>query len=430
MNLNLKRTAFFLRAYNDVDQISPLIAEFVLNNENPLVVITSDIDLENDYRFNYLKGLGDIEIVKNLDKEHVKFSQKDNIFRKLLNRLYLLKRSRKSILGKIFRYFFFDCKDQVEFLKLKNIGVCVFEAGSPFERGVIREKYFFAAKGTGITTIALPHGCNLFLNPDVTIGYRKLVYKGEVQDQSDRNLFDYYIIQNPIRRDGWIKWGYDSVKTQAWGSLRFFPEWAAKNKEICPKFNFEGKSNGKTKIVFMQFQQEYNLKNDLIFETLKKISFLKDALLIVKDTTREGKEYGQDYKNKKNKIFGQSLVGWHGNEVHSPALIDWADVVIVVGGSSIGMEVILQNKILINPVYLDTNTTLYEFFEAAHCPNSFEELENFLRLVIEKKPIPKLPGTNKIIKEIVYAGKENFNVPKKHYQQLNEINLNYGKTIK
>ena len=94
------------------------------------------------------------------------------------------------------------------------------------------------------------------------------------------------------------------------------------------------------------------------------------------------------------------------------------------------MEVILQGKILINPTYLDTNTTLYKYFEAAHCPNSYEELENFLKLVIEKKPIPKLPGTNKLIKEIVYAGKENFNVPKKHYQQLKEINLNYGKTIK
>ena len=180
----------------------------------------------------------------------------------------------------------------------------------------------------------------------------------------------------------------------------------------------------------MQFQQEYNLKNDTVFDTLKKISFLKDTLLIVKDTTREGKEYGQDYKNKKNKIFGQSLVGWYGNEVHSPALIDWADIVIVVGGSSIGMEVILQNKILINPIYLDTNTTLYEFFEAAHCPNSYEELEKFLRLTIEKKPIPKLPGIEMIIKEIVYAGKENFNVPKKHYQELKKINLNYGKTIK
>lgn len=428
MNNQFKRTAFFLRAYNDVDQISPLIAEFILNNENPLVVITSDMDLENDYRFNYLKSLGNIEIVKNLDQEHVKFSQKKNFFRKILNRLYLLKRNRKTIFGKIYRYFFFDCKDQVEFLKLKNIGICIFEACSPFERGIFVEKYFLAAKGIGITTIALPHGCNLFLNPDVTIGYRKLIYKGKVQDQSDRNLFDYYIIQNPIRRDGWIKWGYDNVKTQAWGSLRYFPEWAAKNREICPKFNFEEKLNGKTKILFMQFQKDYNLKNDLVFDTLEKISFLKDTALIVKDTTREGKGY--IHKNKKSKNFGESLVGWYGNEVHSPALIDWADVVIVVGGSSIGMEVILQNKILIDPTYLDTNTTLYEFFDAAHCLDSYEELENFLKLIMEKKPLPNLTGVDKIIKEIIYAGKENFNVPKKHYQQLKEMNLNYGKIIK
>jgi len=428
LNNQFKRTAFFLRAYNDVDQISPLIAEFILNKKNPLIIITSDMDLENDYRFNYLKTLGDFEIVKNLDKEYVKFSQKKNFFLKLLSRLYLLKRNRKSFFGKIYRYFFFDCKAQVEFLKLKNVGFCVFEACSPYERGIIIEKYFLAAKGIGITTIALPHGCNLFLNPDVTIGYRKLIYKGVVQDQSDRNLFDYYIIQNPIRRDGWIKWGYDNVKTQAWGSLRYFPEWASKNREICPKFNFEGNSNDKTKIVFMQFQKDYNLNNDLVSDTLKKISFLKDALLIVKDTTREGKEY--DDKNKKDKNFGESLVGWHGNEVHSPALIEWADVVIVVGGSSIGMEVILQNKILIDPTYLDTNTTLYEYFDAAHCLNSYEELENFLKLIIEKKPLPKLTGVEKIIREIIYAGKENFNVPRKHYQQLNEMNLNYGKIIK
>lgn len=428
MNNQFKRTAFFLRAYNDVDQISPLIAEFILNKENPLIIITSDMDLENDYRFNYLKTLGDFEIVKNLDKEHVKFSQKKNFFQKLLNRLYLLKRNRKSFFGKIYRYFFFDCKVQVEFLKLKNVGVCVFEACSPYERGIFIEKYFLAAKGIGITTIALPHGCNLFLNPDVTIGYRKLIYKGVVQDQSDRNLFDYYIIQNPIRRDGWIKWGYDNVKTQAWGSLRYFPEWASKNREICPKFNFAGDTNGKTKIVFMQFQRDYNLKNDLVSDTLKKISFLKDALLIVKDTTREGKEYND--KNRKDKNFGKSLVGWYGNEVHSPALIDWADVVIVVGGSSIGMEVILQNKILIDPTYLDTNTTLYEYFDAAHCLNSYEELENFLEHIMKKKPVPKPTGLDRIIKEIIYAGKENFNVPKKHYQQLNEMNLNYGKIIK
>ena len=106
MNNQFKRTAFFLRAYNDVDQISPLIAEFILNKKNPLIIITSDMDLENDYRFNYLKTLGDFEIVKNLDKEYVKFSQKKNFFLKLLSRLYLLKRNRKSFFGKIIDIFF------------------------------------------------------------------------------------------------------------------------------------------------------------------------------------------------------------------------------------------------------------------------------------------------------------------------------------
>ena len=32
-------------------------------------------------------------------------------------------------------------------------------------------------------------------------------------------------------------------------------------------------------------------------------------------------------------VLGDALIGWYGNEVHSPALIDWADCVIVIGGS-------------------------------------------------------------------------------------------------
>ena len=154
----------------------------------------------------------------------------------------------------------------------------------------------------GITTIAIPHGCNVFLNSDVTFGYRKLIQKGVIPDQSDRNLFDYYIFQNPIRRDGWIKWGYNPIKTQAWGSLRFYPEWASINKEICPKFNYEKNDADKIKVVFMQFQKEYNLKNELIFDTLKNISSLENILLAVKDSTREGKEYYD--KNKKSSSLG------------------------------------------------------------------------------------------------------------------------------
>ena len=33
------RTAFFIRAYNDVDHFVPLIAEFIKKKENPLIVL-------------------------------------------------------------------------------------------------------------------------------------------------------------------------------------------------------------------------------------------------------------------------------------------------------------------------------------------------------------------------------------------------------
>ena len=262
------------------------------------------------------------------------------------------------------------------------------------------------------------------MNNDVTVPYRQLIQKGEIPDQSDTKLFDYYIFQNPIRRDGWIKWGFDPIKSQAWGSLRFYPKWASKNKEICPKFECEDDTTGKVKIVFMQFQKEYNLHNDLIFDTLKKISFLDNVLLTVKDATREGKEYYD--KNKKANALGDALIGWYGNEVHSPALIEWSDIVVVIGGS-IGVEAILQNKILIYPLYLNSNTTLYEYFGAAHCPKSFDELEKLIKNKIMGKDLPKLDGVDKLIKEIVYAGKEEFNVPKKYYEHFKALNLNYGK---
>ncbi len=426
MNNNFKRVAFFVRAYNDVDHFVPLIKEFIIKNENPIIVINTNLDIDSDYRFIYLKSLGNLEIFRDIDIEYVKFSSNKGFFHRFLKKIYFLKRNRNNLLGRVYRYLFFDCKKEIEFLKFHNIGICAFEWSTPYARGELVERYFFAAKGIGVTTIALPHGCNIFLNSDVTIGYRGLIEKGRIPDQSERNLFDYYIFQNPIRRDGWIKWGYDSIKTQAWGSLRFYPEWASINREICPKFKFKEDTVKKLKVVFMQFQKEYNIKNELIFDSLKKISFLDNILLTVKDATREGKEYYD--RNSKANNLGKALVGWYGNEVHSPALIDWADIVIVIGGS-IGIEAILQGKSLIYPLYLNSNSTLYEFFQAAHCPKSYEELEELLVGKNNGKNLPKLDGANKLIKEIVYAGKEEFNVPQKYYDEFKKLNLNYGKTI-
>ena len=422
-----KRTAFFIRAYNDVDHFVPLIAEFIKKNENPLIVLTTNIDFENDYRIIYLRNLGDFEIFRDEDKDFINYEVRDTFFSKLSSRLYSIRRNRRGIIGRYYRKLRFNCKKELDFLINKNIGACIFEWCSPFERGEVLERYFIAAIGIGLKTISIPHGCNIFINSDVTTGYRNETMKGRLINAKDRNLFDYYVLQNPIRRDGWIRWGYDPLKTQAWGSTRFYPDWAKINKEICPKFKSNNITDKKLKVVFMQFQKDYNVHNELVMNALSKLSKLDFISLAVKDATREGKAFYN--RNKAAGELGPALIGWYGNEVHSPALIDWADCVVVIGGS-IGIEVMLQNKHLIYPTYLNSNRTMYEFFNAAHCAESFEDIQIILNKIKTNPDMPQPEGINKMLKEIVYAGEEPFNVPLQYYKSIKESTLNYGITSK
>jgi hypothetical protein len=420
--MNKKRVAFFIRAYNDVDHFIPLIAEFVKRNENPVVVLNTDIEFETDYRVIYLATLGEFEIHREVDFEYMNISQGESFISKVRRRVYYFRRNRKSFFGKFYRKFFFDCSKQMDFLRSRNITSCVFEWSTPFARGEVVERYFYAARGIGITTFAIPHGCNIFINSDVTIGYRNNITRGNFIDQSDTQYFDYYIFQNPIRRDGWIKWGFNPYKTQAWGSLRFDPNWSDINRNICPKFNPGKGYSKKLKVVFMQFQKEYNVKNELVLDTLKKISRLDGVALAVKDATREGKEFYD--KNTVSGELGHALIGWYGNEVHSPSLIDWADCVIVIGGS-IGVEVILQNKHLVYPLYLNTNRTMYEYFDAAFCAHSFDEIKHYINNIRIGKDHERTKGAGLMLREIIYAGEDEFDVPLKYYKNISSDSLNY-----
>ena len=101
--MNKERTAFFIRAYNDVDHFVPLIAEFVKKNENPLIILITNIDIENDYRINYLETLGKFEVYKDVDKDFIKSEKRNTFLSKLNSRLYSIKRNRESFFGKLYR---------------------------------------------------------------------------------------------------------------------------------------------------------------------------------------------------------------------------------------------------------------------------------------------------------------------------------------
>jgi hypothetical protein len=421
-NMSIKRIAFFIRAYNDVDHFVPLIAELVKRKENPIVILNADIEFETDYRIGYLYTLGEFEIYRDIDSKYINSQRRGSFLRRVSSKAYALCRNRKGVIGKVWRSLFFDCSKQMEFLREKGIGKCIFEWSTPFARGEIVEKYFIAAKGIGLTTFAIPHGCNIFINSDVTTGYRNIIRKGSLPDQSDTQLFDHYIFQNPIRRDGWIKWGFSPVRTQAWGSLRFDPIWADKNRDICPPFNPSKKCEKKVKVVFMQFQKEYNINNEKVLEVLKNVSQMDGVALAVKDATREGKAFYD--RNIMSGELGDSLIGWYGNEVHSPALIGWSDCVIVIGGS-IGVEVILQRKHLIYPVFLSSNQTMYEYFDAALCPKSVDEIKLLIETLKSGKELERPKGEDKMLREIIYGGRDKFDVTQLYYENISNEYLGF-----
>ena len=67
------RTAFFLRAYNDIDHIAPIIWKFIKKNQKPIVIFHTDVEYQNDYRINFLQSEGEVEIIRDLDVEYVKY---------------------------------------------------------------------------------------------------------------------------------------------------------------------------------------------------------------------------------------------------------------------------------------------------------------------------------------------------------------------
>ena len=160
MSRNISPTVFFIRAYNDLDHFAPILCEYLKEGKVPIVILTTDLEFESDYRVKYLKSLGELKVIKDIDFEYLNVTRKTGFLGKIQKRLYGIKRKRSGLLAKIRRRMFFDCSEEMDLLRSLGVEVCVFEWSTPFARGEKIEKYFIAAKSIGLTTAAIPHGCN------------------------------------------------------------------------------------------------------------------------------------------------------------------------------------------------------------------------------------------------------------------------------
>ncbi len=134
----------------------------------------------------------------------------------------------------------------------------------------------------------------------------------------------------------------------------------------------------KTNVVFFlsQVKQKVNFKEFIgIFQLLSRLNNIN---FIYKPHTRSSSKYARDTVGGDFIRFDKVAANGHdGSNINSMLLADWADVGIVFG-SSIAIQLLIDNVPIIVPSFVHTNTTILEKNKICITADTLDELTNIL----------------------------------------------------
>ena len=349
-----KNVLFLLRAYNDLDHIAPIVWK-MSSASIPTFYMFVDEEFREDYRVKYFSKSGAREIHSSL------LDQYYNNLRKTL---------RWPVLIKLFDCVFSRLLGS-RFLIENRIGVVVAEWGGPDGKGkmpfVLRP-----ARRLGIPTVAVPHGYHTWYNNDFNAATAMAIKKTRLLPQlTNRNLYTNYIVQSENIKRYCIESGIKKEKLYVLGSTRFCKEWSIINRNLCAQAYPQRRDLSRPVVVFFLNHWTYNVDRKQCINLIKRLSE-EDIELIVKGHTR-GVTTGTLTQVEEAILEKTGNISFAGPEMHSPALVELADVVIVYG-SSICFEALRQRKLVCRPLFLCTNNTIFEGSGLVYEARSDEEV--------------------------------------------------------
>ncbi len=402
---------FCVRHFNDVDHIAPVVWR-MRHDDYPVAVycINPEYDIEKDYRLKFLKEQG--VTVKSI---YDAFEQKTNGLHKTMRYLFqwfyakgdkfsshrhekplLLSRLSElaaQIIGRVLyeltRISFYRKSWAHHFLKESEAQLLCFDHIFP-SRYVV-SALLEAAKEKSIPTLALPHGVYLYTNESYKAG------TSSRQRFHKFNRFDYVIVQNQLRKDVLVRSGIAKEKIVVLGSARFCGEWIAQNRKILPRMIESNSQSKKLKVVFMVSKPHCRIDIERMLNTFDLLSNFGDIEVMIKPHTRTGTN---------SRLFANLKLPDASN-ILTPELCEWAEVVLVIG-SSVITEALMQEKPVLYLKYLHANTMLFEECGACWTIHNEAELEYALQS-LRKKEMDVPYGdvnVNRFLSEVVYGGRK------------------------
>lgn len=360
----MKKALFFLRHYNDIDHITPVIAKWVEAGNCCDIVLLKKTKLNDDFRIQFLSTLKNVRITR-----LYKILPLHEFIGWQLQTLLLNQRVQRSFLGiwigALTRKF-----DRQKRMRVWNAvsnrllnrsfsdhagGIVVFDwitRNSPICLEWV-ETIVSLAQTKGLRAISLPHGDSPHASQLIRHGEWKM---GPDDMYSAGLIFDRLVVPNLLCAKRFQPF-IDDTSLAILGSPRYCDEWLSRIKAIIPPSPLT-RSDSQLKISFFLRKNDFTIFWEEIGEIIHMIAAIPGTELVIKPHTRGG--WRQSLTRDKTVLKLQNVRVAEDNE-HSIHLMDWADVMIDLA-TSVVFEAIKAKKPVLAADYLHAGrSTIAEY---------------------------------------------------------------------
>lgn len=348
------KALFFLRHYNDIDHITPVIFKWAESGHTCDIVLIGSAKTRSDYRIEFLSQLVGVRV------DHIRDLLPSLEFMKWrLQTLLLAPGLRRMIIYPLINVVnqIHDAKKREHVWKNTSNyllersfeggkgGVVIFDwitRNSPICIEWV-ETLVSMARTMGLGTVSLPHGDSPHAN--------QLIRRHEWKLQPDTmysagQIFDKLVVPNEscaVRFRPFM----DDQSLVVLGSPRYCDEWLTKLAKLSPSSPLT-RSGSLLKVVMFLRKSDFTTFWEEVGEVAQMIAAFPGVELVIKPHTRGG---WRQPLTRDSSLLRLPNVSIAGDDVHSIHLMNWADVIIDLA-TSVVFEAIKSKKPVLAADYL------------------------------------------------------------------------------
>jgi hypothetical protein len=384
------KALFFLRHYNDIDHVTPVVHKWAERGHTADVVLMGDPHFSDDYRIVYLASLDGVRVARIGE-----ILDRGQLFRMRLQKLLLDRHFRAAmpgffnamldrVMGKHKRVLFWqkiaDILLQRSFAHgepgADTSGVVTFDwiSGNSVFPIEFVQTVVDSARERGLGTVSLPHGDSPHANFLVRV--EELSMEPRLKF-APAKMFDRVVVPNELCATRFRPFVEDS-RVAVLGSPRYCDEWLAKLEQLLPPSPLEA-SPGKLKVVMFLRKSDFSIFWDEVGRVVQMLAAFPDVELIIKAHTRGGWRQPLSRRAGLRRLKNVRFVA---AEIHSSHLLSWSDVVIDIA-TSVAFEAVKLKKPVLAADYLHAGTSTVGAYLpecALHCrDDAYNKLAHCLK---------------------------------------------------